>query len=365
MNRDEQRDIDGIDREVITVRETEITVTPTTEDTAEIRAGIEQTRTELSETIDAIQERLNPTALKEQAQEQFQEVKEHVKEQVREQFQEAKEVVREATIGRVEHMVQSAGDTVNDVRYGMVETIRQNPIPAALVGIGLGWLFMNRRSASTPVRYSGRGGVRGDQGSYDRERPYYERPYYEGQRSYSYNQPNYQDQRNSGGMMEQGQRAVGNTIDRAQETASNVAGAVTDRASNVAGAVTDRASNIASNVSDTASNLVDQAQETASQLADRAQYQAQRAEDTFERSLRENPLAVGAIALALGTAVGLAVPQTERENQLMGEARDNLVGRAQEVASDTMEKVQRVASEVTDEAKQTVKEQAREQGLTA
>jgi hypothetical protein len=102
---------------------------------------------------------------------------------------------------------------------------------------------------------------------------------------------------------------------------------------------------------------------------DQAQYRAQRVEDRFEQTLRSNPLAVGAVALALGSAVGLALPQTQRENQLMGETRETLVDRAQEVASETFEKVQRVATEVTAEvketAKETTKEQAREQGLTS
>jgi ElaB/YqjD/DUF883 family membrane-anchored ribosome-binding protein len=298
---------------------------PQDDETAEIRANIEQTRADMSETIDAIQERLNPTHLKEQA-----------KEQVREQFQEAKEMVREATIGRVENMVQYASDTVNDARYTMMDTIRENPLPAALVGIGLGWLFMNR-SSRTPVRYSGRGSVRG-QHFEDNRRYYDDRQYAYDDRRYAYDDR----QQSSGGMIEQGRQT----------------------ASNIASNVSDTASNIASNVSDTASNIAQRAQETASNLTDQAQYQAQRVEDRFQSTLQDNPLAIGAIALALGTAVGLALPQTERENQLLGEARDTLIDRAQEVAQDTIEKVQQVASNVTSDATQNVKEQAREHGLS-
>ncbi len=366
MNRDEQRNINAQDPDAVFVRETEVVVVPgdagtttddtTTDDTATIRADIEQTRSEMSETIDALTERLSPSNLKEQAQEQFQEVKEQVKEQVREQYYETKEMVRDATIGRVEHMVQSAGDTVSGAGSSVVETIRQNPIPAALVGLGLGWLFMNRRSGSSSqtTRYSGRGGVRGERPYYE-DRPYYqERPYYEGQRSYDYNTGTYGGQRDSGGMMQRGQQA-----------ASNVASSVSDRTSNVAGSVSNTASNVASSVSDTASNVASTVSDTASNVVDRAQYQAQRVEDRFENTLQENPLALAAMAIALGTAVGLAVPQTQRENQLMGEARDTLVERAQEVASDTFDKVQRVAGEVATDATQTAQEQAREQGLTA
>jgi len=365
MNRDDERDLRPVSG-IGVGRDVDVSAVPTDADesleTAEIRADIEQTRADMSETINALQERLSPSNLKEQAQEQISEVKEQVKEQVREQFHEAKEMVRAATIGRVEDMVQSAGDSVNDARYTVMETIRQNPIPAALVGIGLGWLFMNRRSA-TPVRYSGRGNVRGVSQYYDDRRPYDYAPGY-----------------SSGGMRGQSQGFVGNAVDRVQQTAGNVAGSVTgtasnvagtvsDTASNVVGAVSDTASNVAGTVSDTASNVASTVSDTASNLADQAQYQAQRLEDRFQHALTTNPLAVGAVALALGTAVGLTLPQTERENELMGEARDTLVDRAQEVASNTFEKVQRVASEVTTEAKETIREttmeQAREQGLTS
>src|SRR5205085_5658969 len=57
----------------------------------EIRENIEQTRAQMSETIDELQERLSPSNLKEQ-----------VKEQVIEQYEQVKETVREATIGKVE-----------------------------------------------------------------------------------------------------------------------------------------------------------------------------------------------------------------------------------------------------------------------
>ncbi len=61
--------------------------TDATEATEEIRTEIEQTRAEMSETINAIEERLSP---------------QHIKEQ-------AKETIRDATIGRAERTATSAG----------------------------------------------------------------------------------------------------------------------------------------------------------------------------------------------------------------------------------------------------------------
>lgn len=324
--------IDQPEGEVI-IRETETTIAGGDVDgTEEIREEIEETRASLAETIDALTQRLSPDNLKEQ-----------VREQVVEQVQGAKEAVREATIGKAEDMAYSAADTVNRARYTIMDTIRSNPIPAAMAGIGLGWLYMNRRGGApryqTVYPYSG-GYGRGVS--------------YQGQRGY------------------QGRSPVGETVERAghlagqiQDTAGNVASRVQDTAGNVASQVQDTAGAVANQVQDTAGAVVDRVQDTAGQLVDQAQYQTQRLEERFQELLYQRPLAVGAMTLALGTAVGLAVPETRQEHALMGETRDNLVEQAQAAASNTMEKVQRVASEVADEAKSTAREEAQRQGLAS
>jgi len=324
------------------------------EDTTEIRAGIEETRAEMSETIEAIQERLNPQHLKEQ-----------VKDQVREQFQEAKATVREATIGKAEDMVRNVGDTLDEARYGLMETIRQNPVPAALVGIGLGWLFMNRQSA--PGRRYNR---YNDRVRYYREgQPHYgDRQGYTGRTSAyadTYGS-HWADQAEGGakGSLHRVQETAGNVVNRAQETVGTIA----DRTQETFGTMADRTQetvgNVVSQAQETASTVANQTQEAVTYIADQAQYQAQRVEDRFQQALYENPLAVGAVALAIGTAVGFSLPQTQRENELLGEARDTLIDRAQEVVQDTLEKVQQVAGDVMDQAQTTVQEKAKERGLT-
>jgi hypothetical protein len=333
ISRAELGDAETIDRRGAAGENAE-DISETSDDTTEIRAGIEQTRSEMSETIDAIQERLNP---------------QHIKEQVKEQ-------VREATIGRAEEAMRNAGDTLNEARYGLMETIRQNPIPAAMAGIGLGWLFMNRRSGA---RYR-------DQGYYRQGGQYYTGQPYGGERGYAGGQYGYRAEwrEDDRGLLERGGQAIGSTVSRVQETAGDVAHRAQETVGDVAQRAQETVGNVVDQAQSTAGDVAQHAQEAAGYIADRAQFQAQRLEDRFERTLHENPLAVGAIALALGTAVGFTLPQTQRENELLGETRDNLIERAQTVAQDTVEKVQRVASEVIDEAQTTARESAREQGLT-
>jgi hypothetical protein len=291
--------------------------------TGEIRAEIEQTRVEMGETIDAIQERLRPDHLKEQ-----------VKEQIKEQFEEAKHVVREATIGKVEDMVRTTGETINEARYTVMDTIRDNPIPAALVGIGLGWLYVNRRRTPSysSRRYYNQYGQRGSQSYYASHDAYAESARYG-----------------------QSERGIGGTVSDVASKAQERVGDIADRAQETVGSFVGQAQ-------ETAGNIVDQAQETAGNIAYQARHQAQRAEDRFQQQLHTNPLAIGALALALGTAVGLAVPETQAEHEFMGEARDKLVDKAQDVARDTMDKVQRVAGNVMEEAQTAVQERMQGDG---
>jgi len=76
--------------------------------------------------------------------------------------------------------------------------------------------------------------------------------------------------------------------------------------------------------------------------------------------LYENPLLVGAGALAIGTAIGMLLPETEPEHRLMGEAKDTVVDKAQNVAQQAIDKVSRVAEQATN----TAQEAARNEGLT-
>ncbi len=269
------------------------------------RVEIERTRTDMGETVDAIQQRLSPENLKEQA----------------------KDRVREATVGKA----QGAGSSI-------VETIRANPLPAALTGIGLSWLFVSgRRQRSGQPRYQ-----QGRRYAYDYPPPTYDYPH------------DYEEERgtissSAGQALERARDRVGETASQAQDTAGQVASQAQDRAGEVA-----------SQAQDTAGQVASQAQNRVRRLGDQARYQARRAGGGFQRMLRENPLSVGTLAVGVGAAVGLAIPETAKEHEVMGEARDNLVEKTQEKAQEAQQKVQSVAQEAQSAAQQ----EAENQGLT-
>ena len=128
--------------------------------------------------------------------------------------------------------------------------------------------------------------------------------------------------------------------------------------------VQNTASRVGDQIQDTANRVGDQVQDMASNVSDRAgdaadyaQWQARRARSWFEQTWDDNPLLVAGAALAAGTIIGLALPETQMENQLMGEARDNLVEKAQGVAEDTVQKAQQAANKATDQVQNQAQQQ--------
>ena len=251
----------------------------------ELRLELAQARVQMSETVYALQGRLNPQYVREQATSQ-------------------------------------AKDTARDAGSSIVDTIRDNPVPAALTGagiVGLGWLIASGRDQSS-----------GSQGS--RNEPYYDDypEHYEGRREISgYSRgrdfESY-DSEESGSSGSRVREAGG----EARERASRMGGELQSRAGEVGG----------------------QLQERADDARNQARYQARRARGGFQQTLRENPLILGAVAVGLGAAVGFAVPETQKENQVLGETRDKLANRAQQGAKDAQQRVQRVAEEARSAAEE-------------
>jgi hypothetical protein len=60
-----------------------------------------------------------------------------------------------------------------------------------------------------------------------------------------------------------------------------------------------------------------------------------------QRILYDAPLAVGAAAVAVGAAIGLALPSTRMEQQVLGSTTDRLVGQVEQTATQAMQQVRR------------------------
>jgi len=393
-------------------------------ETEAIREDIEQTRTKMAQTVNEIQERLTPHNIVEQ-------VKETAKETANEAIDNVKQTVRDATVGKVENMVNSVSESARETSSGLVGLIKENPIPAALAGLGLGWLYMKRqgnssqnrpqpqanfavptaylpsypynyspstavpvRTSSTPAAFynststsTNSGGlvdkimqnpipaaVAGLSLGYIFMKGQGQNSSNTGYSSYSsYNSQSGlgQVKDNVGDAVGQAGRKVGDiasgTAGAVGDAASTAAGTVGDVASTAVGAVGDAASTAAGAVGDIASGAVGAVGDIASGAGDVAgnvvggvQQGAQKATTQLERMLQDNPLMVGGATLVLGAFIGMMLPATEKENQIFGKAHDTVMEKAGEAVHQTLDKV----SNVTDEAANTVKEEAKNQGLT-
>ena len=311
------------------------------DDPEQIKEQIEQTRSNMSETIDAIQEKLSFSNISDQVKEISDHVKEGVSEHISNAVETAKEAVYEATIGKAENFMQTVTKVLGNVSESMgeagtyvVSSARRNPLPLALIGLGIGMLLM-QNSRSTSVYSSGDGRRKGN-----------------GRSGGSAGKSTFrQVASTTTGALSSAQKTVGNVAGSAYEGVGNVAGSAYEGVTNVAGSAYEGVTGAASSAYQGVTSL-------ASSTGEQVQHLTRRAQTQYEQTLEENPLAIGAIALALGAVVGLAIPSTQYENQLLGDTRENLVQSVEEAARGAFERVQEVAGEVTN----TVREQAQGQG---
>lgn len=293
----------------------------------EIRAEIAQTRADMDVTLSAIQERLDPERLKEQ-----------VKDQVKDHVEQVKGQVRDATIGKAEHVMNMVDDSAREAGHSFLDRVRANPIPAAVAGFGLAWLFMSGSGGSH--RHHGRNPS--GRSSYPEYRSRYE--------YYGYGYPRGEEQYASGGYS--GQTSGENPVHQARHAVENVKDRIGDQVGQMGDQVQGQVQQVGQQVQqfgdqvqNRMSDLGDQVQNRFGHFGDDVQDQFAQTRWTLERELRENPLAVGVVAIALGAVVGMLVPETQQEGQFFGPARDQLMQKAQSVAGDALQNVQQTVQQ--------------------
>jgi hypothetical protein len=230
---------------------------------AEIRADIEDTRDEMGGTLQELGDRLDPGHLMDQA----------------------KENVREATIGRVEETAKGMSEMV-------METIKKNPIPAAIAGTGLALLWMNRSSGQS-----------------------------NGQRYQAYDV------------------AYGSGYGYRQQGSEDLGSKAKNAASNVGDTVGRTVGDVGENVGQTVGQVGQNVGQTVGQVG-----------TNLDRFMHASPLAMGAIAIGAGAVIGALVPETPQEREMLGDASRQL-GTA---VRDTVDQATSKAEEKVDEAERSM-----------
>ena len=275
------------------------------ESTDDLRRDIERTQREMSRTIDEIQHRLSPNYM----------------------MQRTKESMKEAGV---------------NASRSFIDKVRDNPIPAAMVGIGM-WLLMRDNDSSRDS-------------SYDVEFIPERSRWDTADTQYS-SVAEYRDFDYEGGTHG---RMAG-----ARERVSGAADSARERVSEVADTARERVGGAMSSAREATSDMLDSAGDAARRLGSRARYGVRRARYESRDLLRESPLIVGVAAIAAGAIIGALIPETERENELMGEHRDRLAEQAKDLARDGASRAKEVATAATQAATEAAKSEAKSQTRSA
>lgn len=289
---------------------------------------------------------------------------------------------RFSTDGIVREVIDSVGEHSADIAGAAVRVARRNPAAVALTGLGLAWLAASsaRRGREgdgyhrmgTDPNYPVYGEVHENVG---RGQPYGSHPIDPRPRG-----PVRADGTAEGespwdaaaGRVAGFGRSARERYDRLSESARGAKDAAGRRFSEAssrgraygaqAGAsarhLRDRIADGTSGMSEEAKRRVIAARTRAYEAQVRAEYFARegsrRAGDFYD----EQPLVVGALAVAIGAAIGGALPRTNREDEAFGAWRDDLFHEAQRIYEEERAKLSAVARDTAEEAKHQARDLA-------
>jgi ElaB/YqjD/DUF883 family membrane-anchored ribosome-binding protein len=227
--------------------------------------------------------------------------------------QNLKEEAKSAIKGAAQGAVSNVGEQARRTGSRLVEVIRENPLPVIAVGAGVTWLLTQRSRSEVSGGRMAR---------------------------YAYTGP----ERRQGESWQSGsgiRERVGGTVSGVKDSVSGVKDSVSEAASSVA---------------ERAGEFKERAGERIGELGGEARRQARRIKTNLEHTAEENPLALAIGAAVVGLALGMLLPGTRREDEIMGSARDQLVDRAEKTA----ERVKDAAVEAGRELKETVRTEIEE-----
>lgn len=317
-----------------------------------------------------------------------------------EMFEEAKDYLR--------------GEGGTRILSNLSAQVRDNPLPFALVGVGLAWLLVGGRLPHMPSRSSFSRGYDRDYDDDDYNTYGYDYEFgggiYEGRSRYSdtgvysgashpdYSGTSYGEEdewiddyegssasgsrrrgvlRRAGGAVSGAASNVGGAVGSAASgvagAASSVADGVGDAVSSVASGVSSAVGSVASGVGSAASQVGRTAYSAAGAVASGARYGGSRAyrgasyvgssaydgasdlgslaRRGLSDAMESDPLIVGALGIAAGAALGAMLPKTRIEDEYMGETRDHLIEEAEQLARQTYQQGKGAAQEAFRTAK--------------
>ena len=211
------------------------------------------------------------------------------------------------------------------------EAIRQNPVPAALVGAGFLWLLMGGRevllggASHSLLSGAGEGAKRSSRAAYRGAR--------------------YAGSAGLGRCQSNGGRRCPTRLSAFRIGVSNAAEAVSSAAGNLAEQVTHAASETAGRVRSSREDaeLDDSYRNPEFSVAKRMQ-------NSLADLFAQQPLLLGAVGIAIGAGIAASMPRSEAEDRLMGSTADAAKSRGEALWQEAKKRGTDLASRGLDEA---------------
>jgi hypothetical protein len=251
------------------------------------------------------------------------------------------ELQSRASMGNiVDQLVKAVGENGGEVSRNLGRSLRDNPMAALLTGVGLAWLI------------AGSGGSATKDPAWDADDPRYRGGTDPDLRTFGVSG-------GRGGFEPRGAFDGGGEepSDGLGQRVADFAGQIGDEVSDAAAGLKERAADLTHAAGSGFSQARDTVRQAGASVRQHAGAATRSAAGTG-RDMRQGldgliegqPLVLGAIAMAIGAAVGGAMPRSRIEDKLFGEQSDQALETVRTFAEDQGAKLQATASAVADEA---------------
>lgn len=282
----------------------------------------------------------------------------------------------------IDTIVRQTADQIRahsgDIGASVSRAVKENPLAIAVTGVGLAWLIFGDKSGGRSMR--------DHDDHYDRYRdrrrdnydPYAaQSTYYAGSRGST---PATGAARRSAGVQEDDLPAWARSVDHthhggeddthggpsAKDRLAGASSAARGKMQETAGSMQDRAKALRERLSHGTEQLSEEgrarvlaAREKAHHARETAMARMGEGRDRAVDMFEEQPLIAGALALAVGAAIGAALPHTRIEDEYFGETSDELIREAERIFSEESAKLGDALQKTADDASDKVAEKAR------
>ena len=284
----------------------------------------EQTRADLTLTVDELRTRISPVALKK-------EVKDYAR-QTKEEFFDS--VERRARENPLQAVAIAAG-----LAYPVWRLVRSIPAPILLIGAGLALARPGHRTQQGKAHEA-----TAKSGLLEQVR----------EKVFDATDAVKEKARQASDAVQQ---AAGHTVEQISGTAERLQSAVSSGVDSVRSGVGDAASG----TSDALRNAGENTTAVLSSARVQAGEVTRRAQDSLTDAIERHPIVVGGIGLFIGGLIAAALPTSRAENRLLGDTSDGLKNRARDLVAEGYETAKAAAGNVYEAGR----EAAEEQGLSS